>query len=176
MTSPAEPPVRVGRDLQIRRCRAADLAVWEAVPPSEGFSQARFDRSERGDSVFLLGWLDGAPVAQAEVLLTGCAAPEVREALGIVTEIKGVEVLPSHRRRGIGSAVIAHACALIAQRGLPQAGLGVAADEPDLATLYRRLGFTDAAVPYVARLAWTDRDGQPREYADACTFLVRRWA
>lgn len=55
--------------------------------------------------------------------------------------IAEIDVLPSHGRRGIGSALLEHACAWAAESGYPSMVLGTLADVPWNAPFYARHGF-----------------------------------
>ena len=55
--------------------------------------------------------------------------------------IAEIDVLPSHGRRGIGAALLEHACAWAAESGYPSAVLGTLSDVPWNAPFYARHGF-----------------------------------
>jgi ribosomal protein S18 acetylase RimI-like enzyme len=80
-------------------------------------------------------------VAEADGQLVGvsiCRPRENEEGLGWV-RILGV--LRSHRRRGIGEALLRHTFAEFARRGFERVGLGVDAESPTRAVaLYERAG------------------------------------
>ncbi|MGW0756515.1 hypothetical protein ACWD1Y_08525 [Streptomyces sp. NPDC002814] len=86
--------------MEIAACRAEDVDELEPFMLSNsvaGHHGARFARQEAGDSTYLIPWLDGRPVGHAEVLWTGCEAPEVRAALPGCPEINGLLVWPEPR-------------------------------------------------------------------------------
>jgi len=56
--------------------------------------------------------------------------------------IAEIDVLPSRGRRGIGAALLEHACAWAAESGYPSAVLGTLSDVPWNAPFYARHGFT----------------------------------
>ena len=55
--------------------------------------------------------------------------------------IAEIDVLPSHGRRGIGAALLEHACAWAAESGYPSMVLGTLSDVPWNAPFYARHGF-----------------------------------
>ncbi|HEX8776761.1 MAG TPA: GNAT family N-acetyltransferase, partial [Rhodanobacter sp.] len=55
--------------------------------------------------------------------------------------IAEIDVLPSRGRRGIGAALLEHACAWAAESGYPSMVLGTLADVPWNAPFYARHGF-----------------------------------
>ncbi|NIH82439.1 GNAT family N-acetyltransferase [Amycolatopsis viridis] len=75
--------------------------------------------------------------------VTGVTAGAVRAAVaGDVLHIARLEVRPGHRRRGLGSALMAACGAWAARRGARRTVLQVAAGNHAALALYRRLGFT----------------------------------
>ncbi|ORT47851.1 hypothetical protein KBI5_17495 [Frankia sp. KB5] len=62
---------------------------------------------------------------------------------------------------------------LVAAHGSRTVGLGVAADNPEAARLYRRLGYVVRVQRYVDRWTWVDQDGVEREEAEQTSFLVK---
>ncbi|MFE7775996.1 GNAT family N-acetyltransferase [Streptomyces sp. NPDC057445] len=163
--------------MEIAPCRAEDLPLLDLHMPSnsaDSHHAARCLRQEAGASTYLVAWRDGAPVGRGEVRWTGCAAPEVRAALGDCPELNGLAVWPEALRgQGIGTALIRAAESLARERGKDLLGLGVDRDNPRAAALYARLGY-EPGVPYTDRWAYTGEDGARHECADSCTFLVKR--
>jgi ribosomal-protein-alanine N-acetyltransferase len=77
-----------------------------------------------------VGWAKTAPVGFALAL-----------ALGEEAEIVSLGVLPSHRRRGIGSAILDAMCGEARLRGAERVVLEVATDNEAARALYVRRGF-----------------------------------
>lgn len=76
--------------------------------------------------------------------------------------IAEIDVLPSHGRRGIGAALLEHACAWAAESGYPSAVLGTLADVPWNAPFYARHGF-EAIDPARYTLALAEHHAHDRE-------------
>ncbi len=80
-------------------------------------------------------------VAEAEGELVGVAICNTRGNEGPVGWVRVLGVLRSHRRRGIGEALLRHAFAEFERRGFGRVGLGVDASSPTGAVaLYERAG------------------------------------
>ncbi|MGW3488705.1 GNAT family N-acetyltransferase [Streptomyces sp. NPDC001054] len=167
---------RAGVPARFAACRTEDVALLDAHLPSgqaTSFHARRFARQCAGGSTYLVAWIDGVPVGNSEVRWGGCAAPEVREALGDCPEINGLDVVAELRGRGIGTGLIRHAEALAVRRGTARIGLGV--DEtgnPGAARLYARLGYRPA-VRYLDRWSYVDHDGTEHQQADPTLFLIK---
>ena len=71
-----------------------------------------------------------------------------------------IDVLPSHGRRGIGAALLEHACAWARAAGYRTVGLGTLGDVPWNAPFYERHGFAvvDKDEPAFARARERDRE------------------
>jgi len=77
-----------------------------------------------------VGWAKTAPVGFALAL-----------ALGEEAEIVSLGVLPEHRRRGIGSALLDAICGEARSRGAARVVLEMASDNEAASALYARRGF-----------------------------------
>ena len=83
----------------------------------------------------ILAWLDGTAV--------GGARYEPRQGYLYVGR---VAVLPTHRRRGIASAMMIHLEAVARSHAFPEIRLGVRASLPSNLALYRSLGYETIAI------------------------------
>ncbi|MGA0585965.1 4-(cytidine 5'-diphospho)-2-C-methyl-D-erythritol kinase [Dyella sp. KRB-257] len=79
---------------------------------------------------------------------------------GDAVGIGELDVLPSHGRRGIGAALLEHACAWARSAGYRRVGLGTLADVPWNAPFYAKHGFAvvDKRDPAFARAWKRDRE------------------
>ncbi len=100
---------------------------------SAGLGLARLPRGD--GSFYLVAWDGDEPLGHAHLALTD--PPEIQD----------VEVHERHRRRGVGSALIAAAEREAATRGFAAVTMTVSAAKPDVQELYRRLGYVDAGLP-----------------------------
>lgn len=108
-----------------------------ALDPSEIESVAGvlgLARLHQGDGIYLVAWLQREPLAHAYLALTD--PPELQD----------VEVRPEYRRRGIGSALTAHAEGEARSRGFDRLRLTVSVDNSTAQALYRQRGYIDAGV------------------------------
>ncbi|MBD8873194.1 4-(cytidine 5'-diphospho)-2-C-methyl-D-erythritol kinase [Rhodanobacter sp. DHB23] len=89
--------------------------------------------------------------------------------------IAEIDVLPSHGRRGIGAALLEHACAWAAESGYPSVVLGTLADVPWNAPFYARHGF-EAIDParYTPALAEHDAHDRARGFPMHLRVYMRR--
>jgi ribosomal protein S18 acetylase RimI-like enzyme len=105
---------------EIERVLAAGLGL-ERLPLKAG-------------DLYLVAWEDDAPLGHAHIAL--------REP----PELGDVEVLPEHRRRGVGTALARAAEHTVAARGHDRLRLTVSATADAPRALYRRLGYGDCGV------------------------------
>lgn len=114
--------------IQVRPCRPADVSILAAAqPPGSRLAEQFFERQQAGEIVYLVGWLDGAPVGTG--VLTWGEQPE----------LKNLHVREAFRGNGVGGAIVAAAEELAADAGLLVIGVGV--DNPGARRLYERLGY-----------------------------------
>jgi len=95
-----------------------------------GLGLARRPRDD--GSFYLIAWEDGQPVGHAYL------------ALDDPPELQDVEVLPTHRRRGIASALTQAAEDEVRARGGALLTVTVSVDNQASQALYRRLGYRDS--------------------------------
>ena len=85
--------------------------------------------------------------------LAGYVAYEIQaDGIGYVDYLG---VAPTHRRRGIGQALVIDVCRELAARGVPAVHLTVRADAPGAVDLYRSVGFTEERLIVPCRLGFT---------------------
>ncbi|MDO0931532.1 GNAT family N-acetyltransferase [Streptomyces sp. DG2A-72] len=161
--------------MEITVCGPADVALLDQRFGSSGamsFHARRFARQERGESTYLVAWLDGRPVGHGELRWIGCDAADVRAARPGCPEIGALGVSEELRSQGIGTALIHAAEERVRERGITVVGIGVAKDNPRAAALYTRLGY-QPLIDYYDRWSYEGTDGRFHDWVDACTFLVK---
>ncbi len=161
----------------IRVCEQTDLDLLDRCIPAAGrtsFHRRRFERQSAGGGTYLVAWLAGRPVGHLLIIWAGCDAEEVRRETAACPELNALGVWPPEQRRhGIGRELLRQAEILVAAHGHRTVGLGVAADNPDAARLYRRLGYIVRVQRYVDCWTWVDQDGVEHEEAETASFLVK---
>lgn len=141
LPSPAEPegvvirPMREGEEEQVYEVheRSFEDAWMHTREPFEQW-QYWFIKTPSFDPSL---WF----VAEADGEIIGVAICRVRETEAELGWVSILGVLRSHRRRGIGEALLRHVFAEFARRGFERVGLGVDAESPTGAVaLYERAG------------------------------------
>ena len=89
----------------------------------------------RSGALYLVAWEEGRPVGHAHL------------SEGDPPEVGDVEVLPPHRGRGLGAALVRAAEQAASQRGHDRLRLSVSATAAGPQSLYRRLGYVDTGMP-----------------------------
>lgn len=139
----AEKLYLAGPTILVRPCREKDIALLTAAePPGADVAVRLYARQQRGESVYLLGALR----QPAELGRTGSAAgkDEPRPAghaellLGEAPELRHLQIEPSVRGRGLGTAIVRAAEYLLGSGTLT---LGVGLDNTAARALYERLGY-----------------------------------
>lgn len=149
--------------LEIRNLGPADIETIATAIAHIGWNkpaahyQRYLDEQDEGSRVALVAFLDGRFVGYVTVVWRSDYLPFAREA---IPEIADLNVLPGHRRRGIGSALMEAAEHEAAERA-STVGLGVGMDSDYGAAqrLYARRGY----VPNGAGLVSA---GQPVQHGD----------
>jgi len=161
--------------MEIRPCSAQDLARLQAGWPIPGsdIHAAHFAAQQTGSAAYLVAWRGGLPVGSGMVQWGGCVGPHARSAHPGCIEFNHLQVRPEELGSGVGSALIAAAEDLIRWRGHPEVGIGVAADNPAAAALYRRLGYELTGVRDTIAYTWFDGDGAAHDEIEHDELLVK---
>lgn len=134
-----------GPALVVRVLEEADVAGIEASEPAgQGFVRAMWALQSAGTSTLLVAWEGAASVGSAEV------------RWGDEVELANLSVRSSARGRGVGSALVAAAEALIGSGSL---SMGVGLDNPRARALYERLGYRGTGEITTTTYEYVDDDG-----------------
>jgi GNAT superfamily N-acetyltransferase len=114
---------------------------------------------------YLVAWDGDDPVGHAHVAWEGTdsGAPEVQD----------VFVLERRRRRGVATALMAHAERLAAARGHDRISIGHGTENVAAQRLYERLGYRDAGVPPKRVEGTIQIRGRRVEVDDTIVYLVK---
>jgi len=131
-------PIHATTPADVRPMTAADapMAAWLAATALEGVSEGAW-RHLLKDSA-RRAWV-------AEVNGRVAALEAVAEAADVV-EIEHLAVAPEARRRGIGTALVAHVLNAAAARGAAEVHLDVRRRNRAARDLYARLGFVEVGM------------------------------
>lgn len=165
-------------DIVIRSCQGEDVVVLEQVSPSpgtSGFHHRRYERQLAGEVIYLIAWLDGAPVGNLCLILGGPESAEAREGLPVGPEINAFDVIPALRNQGIGSSLITTAERRARDLGHTATVLGVEVNNDAAHRLYERLGYQDwphgqTCDSYI----WTDDAGNEHEQEETVVWMQKR--
>lgn len=162
--------------MQIRPCSADDLARLRTRWPSPGSDVhgAHFTAQQNGTATYLVAWRGSSPLGSGMVQWGGGMGADAASAHPGCIEIHHLQVRPQERGKGVGSALIAAAEELIRSRGHTTVGIGVAADNPDAARLYRRLGYEPTGIRDSTSYTWIDAGGAAHDETEDDELLVKQ--
>lgn len=162
--------------MEIRACSVGDLVLLRTQWPTPGsdIHGAHFAAQLRGSATYLVAWRGSTPLGSGMVQWTGCVGPNARMAHAECIEINHLQVRPEERDNGVGSALVTVAEALIRSRGHAEAGVGVAAGNPDAARLYHRLGYEPTGVRDTSSYTWADAGGASHDETEDDELLVKQ--
>jgi ribosomal protein S18 acetylase RimI-like enzyme len=143
---------------EIRACRTlADVDAAERSMPSPGLSRwhhGRYDQVLRGESTYLLAWVDGLPVAHLNVVHV-CKEDPVRRRFGIIPEMNALGTRVDHRGEGLATALLDEGARLMRKAGHRRVCLMVGLENPGAARLYEQLGYRDDPLIEPFWVDWT---------------------
>lgn len=162
----------------IRQATPADVEQIIAAPWTANLAQTHDERSAaqaRGVAVYLVAVIDGEIAGHLFLKWDGPDGDVLRSKLAPCAEIEDLRVSEPLRSRGIGSALLAEAAALIAAHGQARLGLAVGVDNHRARALYERTEFRQADIaPFDVRWQYRAPTGALAWGSERCTYMVRR--
>jgi GNAT superfamily N-acetyltransferase len=141
-------------EVTVRPCIEQDLPALEWMglfAPHREIIRNAFEAQQRGDALLLLGMAAGFPVGQVWIDLA-------RKRADGVAVLWAVRTFPLLQGTGIGRLLMEAAEAVLRERGIRRAELGVERDKEGALRFYERLGWTIAG-PLVESFSYTGLDG-----------------
>jgi hypothetical protein len=126
-----------------------DADVFSCLGDSDGCYKLMTEISDREDFLPEATWLV-AYVGDGRERIEYCGTIQGIRASSRLGGIQNIGITPPHRRRGVGSALIAAALAGFQQVGLPRAYLEVTCQNEPAVRLYKQLGFQRTKTLYKA--------------------------
>lgn len=164
-------------NIKIRTCQEADTTLLEKVLPSGKNNQWHLERlknQQKGDSTYLIAFLDGQPVGHLDLLWKPVGNETRNKYLNNHPEINALVVIPEMQSQGIGSKLISSAEELVRKKGFQKACIGVATDNPRARALYERLGYEDWGWGiFEDSFTWIDDEGNPLHITEKIIYLVK---
>ena len=161
--------------IEVRRIEETDLpAVIEGLPSRASERHRRqLDLQRRGGFVYLIGWLDGAPVGFVGVGMHEDGSPDVLAESRGYAMVSDLYVEGPYRRRGVARALMAALEDEVRHAGLPGVILDTGTDETFEAAraLYRELGYVDQGGVYLG--GWSDPDRPGVHLVDPLTIWLK---
>jgi GNAT superfamily N-acetyltransferase len=114
---------------------------------------------------YVVAWDGDEPIGHAHVAWTGTE-------LG-VPEVQDVFVVEQRRRRGVATALMAHAEALAAGRGHDRVSIGHSLDNEAARRLYEGLGYRNSGVPPRPVRGTITIRGRALDIDDTIVYLVK---
>lgn len=164
-------------NIEIRTCRESDIELLERVFPSGKNNEwhlQRLKNQQNGDSTYLIAFLEGQPVGHLDLLWKPVGNDKRNKYLSGHPEINALVVVPDLQSQGIGSKLIGVAEELVGEKGIQQACIGVATNNPRARALYERLGYNDWGQGICEdSFVWIDDEGKPLHITEELIYLVK---
>ncbi len=126
-----------------------DADIFTCLGESEGCIRLMTEISDREDFLPEATWL-AVYVGDGRQRIEYCGTIQGIRASSRLGGIQNVGITPRHRRRGLGTALVAAALTGFQQVGLPRAYLEVTSQNEQAVRLYRQLGFQRTKTLYKA--------------------------
>lgn len=145
--------------IRVAPCRENELSLIERrEPPGAQLARRYFASQERGESTYLIAWVDGVPAGTGEISLAGR------------TELRNLHVDEEYRGRGVGTAIIAAAESIISP-GMLSVGVGL--ENHAARRLYERLGFVASGEIETTTYSYVGTDGATRTATETDEYLTK---
>jgi len=167
------------REHEIRPIRSEDLAVISDSLPAAPYRSHEDDLNwqRTGAVTEVVAWQDSTPVGSGFIHWSGPRDSGIAKLLPDCPEIFRLEVLESHRSKGLGAALVRELELRARARGLTRVGLGVGIANDRARRLYERLGYQVVETPqYVDRCRRPGPNGQPIISEEPCVYMTKELA
>jgi GNAT superfamily N-acetyltransferase len=148
---------------ELRKLAVGDLEPLERELPvwSSHEYAKRLQAQLRGDLVMIVAWVADRPIGRAMILFPSHEEYSESAERERCAEIRDVEVVPSARRVGVGTAMIAKLEAVARGWGFARTGLSVgrAREYGAARDLYAKLGYRPAHGPFISGVVLDGDDG-----------------
>lgn len=145
--------------IRVAPCREDEVSLIERrEPPGAGLARHYFASQERGESTYLVAWVDDVPVGTGEIAVAGRV------------ELRNLHVDEEFRGRGVGTAIIA-AAETITRPGMLSVGVGL--ENHAARRLYERLGFVASGEVETTTYSYGDGDGVTRTATETDEYLTK---
>jgi GNAT superfamily N-acetyltransferase len=173
----ADPPDAAPRPT-IRPAHRDDLTLLDRHLPPTDVPTGHRDRiraQEQGDADYLVAWLDDRPVGHALIRWSGFKLGPLPALFPGIPILLTMRVWPRQTwGRGIGTARVAAAEQLVAERGRRGLGLGVEVENTRARGLYEHLGYVDwGGGPLREEVPRIDADGSVAAYTEIFTVMTK---
>lgn len=146
--------------IRVAPCRQDEVSLIEQrEPPGVRLARHYFASQQRGDSTYLVAWVDGVPAGTGELALSGRI------------ELRNLHVDEEFRGRGVGSAIIAAAESVVGT-GMLSVGVGLA--NHAARRLYERLGFVASGELETTTYSYFDAEGVSQTATETDEYLTKR--
>ncbi len=162
---------------EVRPLHEEEVAAMERHFPSAiaDKHRVRLARQRRGDALYLIAWLEEAPVGHVLLKFGVTGLEPGAPRLPDCPHIEDLLVKPEWRSRGIGSSLLTAAEEAAAERGCSRVGLNVASENLRARKLYAQRGYVDSGLgEFQAGGSYLDAEGTLRSWSDASLYLVKR--
>lgn len=134
---------------------------------------AHLGAAASGATTYLVVWEGEYACGGGVVLWNGPPGPSARSRYAAAPAIAHLQVAAPHRGRGVGTALIEAAEALIGELGHRCAVIGVGRDNPRALQLYRRLGYHHTDIIDTLGYTWFDEEGVGHREVEQTQLLAK---
>lgn len=160
--------------MEIRSCSQVDLhqlrSRWPVAGDVHGWHVSQ------SDADYLVAWEQDEPVGSVVLRWSGPIGVNARHEHAQVPAVLHLQVRPTHRGRGVGSALIGACETQVHDRGLDRLSLTVSLVNTAAEDLYRRLGYQPTGVTDVSEYDWLEDDETSHHEVETDQLLVKELA
>ncbi len=163
--------------IKIRPIKKADLEILYSkmfnheLPWLHGKNLAD---QERGDSLWLVGWVNKDPVAHLQIKFKNPEIKEIKSQINACPHLGTLFVKPKYRNKGIAKKLMGYAESLIKKKGYKKVGLSVEKNNVFLNNLYNDLGYKDWKKGAVIDSWKKLKKGKLKKVSEKCNYLIKK--
>ena len=129
--------------------------------------EKKLEDQEKGNSFWLIGWIDNKPIAHLQLRLKKSKEKNC-------AHIESLGVKKSHRKKGVGKKLMGFAESLAKKKGFKKVGLAVEINNQFLRNMYEKQEYQNWGKGIIIETWEEVHNGKKKKIIEKCKYLIKK--